>query len=161
MELTAFENGFFIREASNQDCEQIKAIVFGVLREFGLEPDPNETDADLNDIEKNYFKRGGLFEVIVDLENNVLGTVGVFPVELHICELRKMYFAPQLRGKGLGKKLMERTVKQAKYLGFTRMTLETASVLKAAISLYESFGFQPYKPEHHAPRSNQSYYLEF
>ena len=55
-----------IRPATNNDLEAIVKLVFGVLREFGLEPDPSATDADLQDIEANYLQRGGLFEVIED-----------------------------------------------------------------------------------------------
>jgi putative acetyltransferase len=160
MEQIEIADGLKIREATNDDCEKIKSLVFGVLREFGLVPEPEGLDSDLNNIETSYFKRGGYFEVIVDDENNVLGSVGIYPVDLHTCELRKMYFAPSIRGKGFGKKLLERTLKHAKFFGFTKITLETASVLKAAISLYESFGFRKYEHEYHATRSDQSYFLE-
>jgi hypothetical protein len=44
----------------------VAELVFGVLAEYGLEPDPETTDADLQDIEANYLQRGGLFEVIED-----------------------------------------------------------------------------------------------
>lgn len=160
MEKVFFENELVLREATNADAERIKSLVFGVLREFGLEPDPVETDSDLNNIDRNYFKRGGSFDVIVDKQDNIVGTVGIYPITLHICELRKMYFDKSIRGKGYGRKILERTVKEAKCLGFTQMTLETASILKAAIYLYESFGFRPFTPDHHAARSDQAYYLD-
>ena len=154
------EESFSIRPATNENINQIKSFVFSVLNEYDLEPDPSKTDADLNDIEANYFKRDGWFEIVEDKEGNLLGTVGIYPIDLHTCELRKMYFAPQLRGKGLGREVLERTVKQAKTLGFTRMTLETASVLREAINLYERFGFRPFKPEHMAERCDQAYVLD-
>jgi hypothetical protein len=53
-----------IRSATNDDRESVAELVFGVLAEYGLEPDPETTDADLQDIEANYLQRGGLFEVI-------------------------------------------------------------------------------------------------
>ena len=160
MEQIEIAEGLSIREATNDDCEKIKSLVFGVLREFGLEPEPDGLDSDLNDIESNYFKRGGYFEIIADSAGNVLGSVGIYPVDLHTCELRKMYFAPSIRGKGLGKKLLERTLKHAKFLGFTKMTLETASILKAANHLYMNFGFRMYEHQHYATRSDQSYFLD-
>ena len=36
-----------IRSATNADCEIVKALVFGVLQEYGLETAPNGTDNDL------------------------------------------------------------------------------------------------------------------
>ena len=70
----------FIRPATNADCKNIQKLVFGVLHEFGLTPEPDGTDADLNDIEKEYFERGGLFEILEDADGNLLGTVGLFPL---------------------------------------------------------------------------------
>jgi hypothetical protein len=55
-----------IRSATNADRERVAELVFGVLAEYGLEPDPETTDADLQNIEANYLERGGLFEIIED-----------------------------------------------------------------------------------------------
>ena len=49
-----------------------------------------------------------------------------------------MYLHKSQRGRGLGKFLLDSALAQARELGFTRVTLETASVLKEAIALYES-----------------------
>jgi len=148
-----------IRTASNKDIASIKKLVFGVLEEFDLLPDPETTDADLNDIEGNYLRRGGLFEVIEDHDGRLVGTVGVFPVDSTTCELRKMYFAPEIRGSGLGKFILQRVIDRAKEWGFARMVLETSSKLPAAKRLYEGFGFQTFVADHPSPRSDQSYWL--
>ncbi|MCM3871164.1 MAG: GNAT family N-acetyltransferase [Pyrinomonadaceae bacterium] len=149
-----------IRRATNNDLEAIVKLVFGVLREFGLEPDPAATDADLQDIEANYLESGGLFEVIEDPDGNLVGSVGIFPIDENTCELRKMYFTPAIRGLGLGGYVLERAVSQAKELGFTRMVLETSSKLLAANRLYIRFGFQPFIADHLARRADQSYSLD-
>lgn len=149
-----------IRPASNHDLGSIVKLVFGVLREFGLKPDPSATDSDLEDIEANYLQRGGLFEVIEDRDGNLLGTVGVFPIDEDICELRKMYFVPEIRGLGLGSYILQRAVNQAKELGFKRMVLETSSKLLAANRLYVRFGFQSFTADHLARRADQSYVFD-
>ena len=38
--------------------------------------------------------------------------------------------------------------------------LETASVLRAAVALYERYGFQRYTPSHLASRCDAAYYLD-
>ncbi len=131
----------------------------GVLREYGLQPDLKGTDIDLADLEGNYINRGGSFEIIEDRVGNLIGTVGLFPIDSKTIELRKMYFAKESRGKGFGKITLQRTIDKAKELGFERIFLETASVLKEAIGLYESFGFKK-TTEKHTPRCDVSYYLE-
>lgn len=50
-----------IRSARNTDTDAIKQLVFSVLDEYGLKPDPASTDQDLDDIEEQYFRRGGFF----------------------------------------------------------------------------------------------------
>lgn len=148
-----------IRSASNADCEKIQELVFGVLREYDLELDLHGTDLDIADIESNYLKRGGIFELLEDERGNLLGTVGLYPLDGETIELRKMYFAKELRGHGYGKKALARMIERAKELGFKRMYLETASVLKEAVHLYEKFGFVP-TGEKHTPRCDQGYVLK-
>lgn len=137
-----------IRSASNDDCRRVRKLVFGVLREYGLEPDLNGTDRDIADIEAHYIKRGGVFELIEDAEGNLLGTVGLYPISAETVELRKMYFSKKLRGRGIGKKMLARMIEKARAAGFKKIYLETASVLKEAVRLYEKFGFHPTEEKH-------------
>jgi len=148
-----------IRSATNDDRERVAKLVFGVLAEYGLEPDPETTDADLQDIEANYLQRGGLFEVIED-SGNMLGSVGLYPVNKTTCELRKMYFIPSARGLGLGKYVLARAIARAKELGFKQIVLETSSKLIAANRLYNKFGFKPVASDHLASRADQAYKLD-
>ena len=148
-----------IRSATNADCENIKKLVFGVLHEFGLTPEPDGTDADLNDIETEYIKRGGLFEILEDADGNLLGTVGLFPIDNETIELRKMYFSKTLRGRGFGKKILERMIEKSKELKFKRIYLETASILKEAVGLYEKYGFKPTLEGIHSERCDAAYFL--
>jgi putative acetyltransferase len=149
-----------IRLASNQDREKVTRHVGAVLSEFGLSLDPSGTDADLLDIEKHYLAPGGLFEIIEDERGDLLGTVGLYRLDEKSCELRKMYFAPEVRGRGLGKYVLERAVEKAKSLGFEQMILETASVLKAANHLYVKYGFRPLAREHLPSRADLAYILD-
>jgi putative acetyltransferase len=149
-----------LRPATNADCEQIRSLVFGVLGEYGLKPDPASTDADIKDIESSYFSRGGTFLVLEAEDGSIVGAYGLYPMEEHTCELRKMYLHKAHRGKGLGKALLDDALARAGQLGFRKMVLETASVLKEAIALYKKYGFVEYTPDHLASRCDQAYYLE-
>ncbi len=149
-----------LRRACNEDREQVTRLVYGVLEEYGLKPDPAQTDADLSDIAQSYCERGGAFFVLEDERGPIIGAYGLYPIESQTCELRKMYLHKSHRGKGLGKFLLDSALAQARESGFTTVTLETASVLKEAIALYESYGFRQYKPEHMSERCDQAYVLE-
>jgi putative acetyltransferase len=157
--VTSTESDLTQRRATNADCEAIQALVFGVLAEFGLAPDFNGTDRDITDIETHYLDRGGVFEVIENDEGTIVGTVGLYPLDERTVELRKMYFAPDIRGRGLGKKLLQEMIEKARNLGYLSIYLETASVLKQAVHLYEKAGFTPVIDKH-TPRCDQAFVLE-
>ncbi len=148
-----------IRSATNADCERVQNLVFGVLREYGLEPDLQGTDRDIADIEAHYITRGGIFELLENEEGELLGTCGLYPMTAETVELRKMYFAPELRGRGFGKKTLERMIEKARELRFRKIYLETATVLREAVGLYEKFGFAP-TDEKHTPRCDAAYVLD-
>jgi putative acetyltransferase len=70
-----------------------------------------------------------------------------------------MYFDPTIRGRGLGRELLVKMIEKARNMGYMRVYLETASVLKQAVHLYESAGFKPVEVKH-TPRCDQAYILE-
>jgi putative acetyltransferase len=149
-----------LRPADNKDCEDVARLVYGVLEEYGLKPDPACTDADIKDIESSYFGRGGTFFVLETEDGSIVGAYGLYPIDEQTCELRKMYLHKAHRGKGLGKFLLEDALSKARQLGFEKMILETASVLKEAIALYKSYGFKEFMPDHLSSRCDQAYRLE-
>lgn len=146
-----------LRPARTEDSAACRALVNGVLAEFGLQPDPAATDADLADVVAHYAARGGDFAVLVDETGTIVGTCGLFPVEPGVVELRKMYLVPAWRGRGQGSRLLDWALTRARALGFRRMTLETATVLQDAIALYERHGFQRERGGVHSCRCDLSY----
>ena len=149
-----------LRLANNKDCEKVTELVYSILQEYNLKPDPAATDADIKDIEHSYFERGGTFYVLEEKDGSIIGAYGLYPVDKATCELRKMYLYSSYRSKGLGKLLLEDALSKARQIGFKKMTLETASVLKEAISLYKNYGFVEYEPEHLSSRCDQAFILE-
>jgi len=149
-----------LRPATNADGAAVKDLVFTVLGEYGLKPDPGCTDADLGDIERSYLARGGVFYVLQEQDGSIVGSYGLYPMESSVCELRKMYLRRSHRGRGLGRRLLEDALSHAREMGLRRVTLETASVLKEAIRLYERYGFKPIKADHLSCRCDQAYALE-
>ncbi|HXN16210.1 MAG TPA: GNAT family N-acetyltransferase, partial [Usitatibacter sp.] len=152
--------GFVIRGASATDLAPIRDIVYTVLSEYGLAPDPSGTDADLADIEANYFAPGGRFEVAVGADGRIAGCCGLVPRDADAGELRKMYLRKDVRGFGIGGRLLRRALAFARNRGYQRIELETAAVLKEAIALYRGAGFKPIERKHLARRCDQAYGLE-
>ncbi|MDH3647511.1 MAG: GNAT family N-acetyltransferase [Gammaproteobacteria bacterium] len=131
---------FEVRAATDADAEAVRGLVFPVMEEFGLGVVPDGADSDLYEIEASYTDRGGWLELLTR-DGSLVGTVGMYPVGDDSIELRKMYLRADMRGAGLGKALLARSIERAQQAGFREIVLETATVLKTAIALYERFGF--------------------
>ena len=65
-----------------------------------------------------------------------------------------MYFANSIRGKGLGKILLQKCLDFAKQSEFKTCYLETIKQLKSAVFLYQNFGFKKISN----PLGNTSHY---
>lgn len=153
-------NDFHIRPATNEDVPAIKQIVFNVLKEYGLHPDEKGKDIDLEDIENNYIRPNGFFGVVIDvLTNSIVGTFGLYRIDDHTCELRKMYLIKQFRGKGIGQSMLETAIEIAKNKKYKRLILETIAPLKEAISLYKKFHFVEIPPVSINERVDAAYEL--
>jgi putative acetyltransferase len=135
---------FAIRVIEARDDADVAAIIRRVMPEFGADgPGFAIHDAEVDAMSSAYARpRCAYF--VVELDGRVLGGGGVAPLEgadTQVCELRKMYFLPWLRGRGAGSALIERCIGAARGFGFTRCYLETLTGMDAAQRLYLANGF--------------------
>ena len=134
-----------IREIQKQDNVEIAAIVRNVLMEMGA-PKVGTAYADpyLDALFEVYAVPKAIYFVV---ENNgkIIGGAGIKQLDNsdeNICELQKMYFLPEARGLGLGKKLMDLCIDKATEFGFESCYIETMTYMEAALKLYRKSGFE-------------------
>ncbi len=104
---------------------------------------------DLDHVEEVYTKNRGAFLVALD-NDAVAGSGAIKKLTDITCELKRMFFAPEYRGKGLGLQMISELISQAKQLGYKHIQLNVynPSNQQAAVALYKKFGFYeilPYK----------------
>ena len=134
-----------IREIKPEDNAAIEAIMTACFVEFNL-PIVGSSLEDA-DVSKMYegFQFDNAIYYVVENDGEILGGGGIKQLngaESDTCELQKMYFHPKARGKGYGKILFDKCMKEATDLGFKFCYLESASQLKSAIRLYKMNGFK-------------------
>lgn len=112
------------------------------LAEYGKQIEREGGFDDVNDLQDQYFDNGGMFLVITD-NNRVVGTGGVRRLEASVCELKRMWFLPEYRGRGLGNRLITQLIEWARNNGYETMRLDVADEVRSApaVRLYERLGF--------------------
>lgn len=135
---------FLIRDWQPQDRQESANLIASVLIEYGLGCEPCGADVDVYQVEEYYQQTGGEFWV-VEADKRLVGTAGFYPIPRgnQAVEIRKMYLLPEVRGKGLGKFLLLELEQKIKEKGFKQIWIETATVLKEAVQLYEHYGYEP------------------
>jgi putative acetyltransferase len=135
---------FLIRDWQPTDRQAAADVIATVLAEYGLGWEPDGADQDVLMVEEAYFQVGGAFWV-VELAGEIVGTAAFYPIARgqNAVEIRKMYLHPQVRGQGLGRWLLTQLEATIGDRGYQEIWIETASVLKEAVILYERSGYQP------------------
>jgi len=131
-----------------------------ITRYFVMEPKDHDA---LADPQKTILSPGGrIFLAVRDGEP--VGCCALLRMGPGEFEVAKMAVTESAQGGGIGRRLLETVIREARAMGTTRLYLETNNKLTPAIRLYESVGFRHLPPERVTPspyaRSNVSMDLE-
>jgi N-acetylglutamate synthase-like GNAT family acetyltransferase len=118
-----------------------------ITRYFTLEKMDRET---LGDPEKKILEKGG-YVFMAYAGELAVGCVALIPIGNGVYELSKMAVSPELRGLGIGRRLLQHAIAQAKRIGARSLFLGSNAKLENAVHLYESVGFRHVAPENIPP----------
>ena len=72
----------------------------------------------------------------------LVGCGGIL-IEDDYAEVKRIFVSPKARGRGIGRKLMERLEVESRQLGFKLLRLETGIYQPEALALFKAMGFIP------------------
>ena len=84
----------------------------------------------------------GNFLVVRAEDGNPIGCGAVKMLDPKTAEIKRMWLAPEVRGKGLGRQLLDALEQAARDLGASEARLDTNETLSQALSLYRKAGWQ-------------------
>jgi ribosomal protein S18 acetylase RimI-like enzyme len=79
---------------------------------------------------------------LLDRDAGLSGSLALTDEGGGLGHVRWVVFAPELRGLGLGRRVVEEMVREARSLGLRKLELETFGALTTAAHLYRSAGFR-------------------
>lgn len=124
-----------VREYLNHEISELRAV-------SGLDLDVDELVSKTFDDINEYLPPAGGLHVSIDDGGQLQGCVFLRMIRPDGCEIKRLYVKPAARGLGLGRRLMENILSQARDLGATNVFLDTGVYDTAAQGLYRSLGFR-------------------
>ncbi len=134
-----------IREIQKRDNEQIAQVIRNVFIDDNF-PKIGTAFADIQldfMFEAYDVPRAAYF--VVEENGKIIGGSGVSQLENstdNICELQKMYFLQEARGRGIGFLMIQKCLEKAIELGYEKCYLETLPEMLHAQKLYKKVGFE-------------------
>jgi len=133
--------GFTIRLARPEDDAAVARELAQYLSFIGDAFEPEGLDHDIAHWQEEYGGGQGALLLVQDPAGEVVGTAAVRFLAPGVGELKRMWLRPTCQGRGLGRRLMDASLEEARRLGCRSLRLDTESKLEAAVHLYRAYGF--------------------
>ncbi|MGH7075193.1 MAG: GNAT family N-acetyltransferase [Stellaceae bacterium] len=133
------------------DRETVLGLFRAYLDELDVDLSFQDVAAELSSLPGKYARPKGLVLLARSGQGEAIGCVAYRPLDAGICEMKRLYIAPEWRGHGVGRLICERLLVEAREAGYRRMLLDTGDWLRPALTLYRGLGFLPILAYYHNP----------
>ena len=133
------------RELRPEDNLALARMIRQVFEEHGApQHGTGYSDPTTDDLHALFSIPGSVLWV-AEVEGSPEGCCGVYPTEgldKGCAELVKYYLSEKIRGKGIGRTLMNMCIQSARELGYEKLYLESMPHFSKAVRIYEKLGFR-------------------
>lgn len=129
-----------VRDYTTDDAAAFRDLNLAWVEQYFTVED--EDRAQLNDPQTHILDKGGAI-LIAELDGEAVGTAGLVPGhDADTLELIKMSARNDVKGRGIGRALMDAAIEKSRAMGASKIWLETNTSLEAALALYRKSGFR-------------------
>lgn len=108
-------------------------------------------DQELAGLPGDYAPPGGRLLLAI-ADDQIAGCVALRKIGDGTCEMKRLFLRSAFRGRGLGRKLAEAIIAEARQIGYERLRLDTLpGRMDQAIGIYRSLGFRETPPYYENP----------
>jgi putative acetyltransferase len=133
-------------------------ILFGeYVESLGIDLQFQDFENELSRLPDKYaLEDGRLYIAWVD--GLPAGCIGLRRFDDTRCELKRLYIRPAYRYLGLGQRLSQKVIDDARQIGYQQILLDTLSSMTPAMNLYQKLGFKEISAYYHNPIEEAVYF---
>lgn len=138
------------------EYESARQLISDYVDELGLDLSFQDIQNELKNLPSFYGPPTGAIIMAKDGDEYV-GEICIRNMGDFMAEIRRMYVKPSHRGKGIGRKLLNKAKEEAKRLGYRFLRLDAIPEMKSALHLYKSSGFYEIESYAYSPFSGTKF----
>jgi len=129
-----------IERLQKNDIEATKSLIREYIAWMNIDMSFQDIEEELARFPRKYEAPTGAFLVAKD-GDTVVGCVGFKRIGDGICEMKRLFVKDAYRGRGIGRALIERIIREAEEYRYSKMRLDTLKRMESAVRLYSAFSF--------------------
>ena len=136
--------------ATQEELQAVRILFTEYVRSLGFDLHFQEYEAEYARLPGEYAPPEGRL-YLARYGSATAGCIALRKIDVHTCEMKRLYVRPEYRRNKIGRKLSEKLIQEARAIGYRTMRLDTVPQMAAAIALYRSLGFQEIEPYRYNP----------
>lgn len=146
-----------VHAVTGEQIAQVRELMREYAASLGVDLSYQNFDRELAELPGNYAPPSGTL-LLAMAGDAAAGCVAIRPLGAGFCEMKRLYVRPEWRASGLGKRLVEAAIEDARQAGHRYLRLDTLPAMSAARHLYAAMGFREIAPYYSSPVAGTSFF---